>query len=91
MEQDGALFGVRRFDFSAIDLLYDKPMSREDFQVISSPCISVCLLDEAGVCQGCFRSNDEIANWTRYTEQQRREIMDQLGQRADEYGSCRAG
>ena len=25
-----------------------------------SPCISICVLDEQGICQGCFRSADEV-------------------------------
>jgi predicted Fe-S protein YdhL (DUF1289 family) len=29
----------------------------------SSPCIGVCALDEARVCQGCGRTVEEIAAW----------------------------
>ncbi len=35
----------------------------------ASPCISVCLMDElldsapGGLCAGCLRTLDEIANW----------------------------
>lgn len=28
-----------------------------------SPCISVCLLDEADICVGCYRSAQEITDW----------------------------
>lgn len=31
-----------------------------------SPCISICKLDpDNGWCQGCFRTLDEIAAWSR--------------------------
>jgi predicted Fe-S protein YdhL (DUF1289 family) len=29
-----------------------------------SPCINVCVLDEADICRGCFRSRAEIALWS---------------------------
>ena len=32
-----------------------------------SPCVSICTLDERGVCRGCFRTLAEIADWTRMT------------------------
>ena len=32
---------------------------------IPSPCISVCRMsDRSGLCQGCFRTGDEIAGWS---------------------------
>jgi uncharacterized protein len=33
----------------------------------SSPCLSICSLDDRGVCRGCFRTLAEIAEWTRMT------------------------
>ena len=41
-----------------------------------SPCISVCLLDEQDICQGCFRSADEITDWLMASAQQKREILE---------------
>lgn len=38
--------------------------------------MSVCLLDESsGLCVGCGRSGDEIAEWASLTPDQRRAIM----------------
>ncbi len=35
-----------------------------DLQDVSSPCMSVCQMDEAsGLCVGCLRTLDEIAQW----------------------------
>ena len=32
---------------------------------VPSPCISVCRMsDRSGLCQGCFRTRDEIAGWS---------------------------
>lgn len=41
---------------------------------VASPCISVCVLHEAqGICIGCFRTLDEIAQWS---------VLDAAGKRA---------
>ncbi|MGD9603358.1 MAG: DUF1289 domain-containing protein [Gammaproteobacteria bacterium] len=45
----------------------------------SSPCVSICRIDRAsGLCEGCRRSLPEIAEWLRYTEERRRQIMREL-------------
>ena len=28
-----------------------------------SPCISICSLDQKDVCEGCFRTSNEIVDW----------------------------
>jgi len=48
-----------------------------------SPCISVCVLDEHDICQGCFRSADEITDWLMATPQQKRQILERSVQRRD--------
>jgi predicted Fe-S protein YdhL (DUF1289 family) len=30
-----------------------------------SPCISVCSIGPRGVCRGCYRTLEEIADWIR--------------------------
>ena len=33
-----------------------------------SPCIGVCKINQqTELCVGCYRSREEIANWTHYT------------------------
>ena len=39
---------------------------------IKSPCIHVCTLDENKVCMGCYRSAEEVRNWFRYTDEEKR-------------------
>ena len=31
---------------------------------VASPCINVCRMSSVGVCEGCFRTLDEIACWS---------------------------
>jgi len=51
---------------------------------IASPCVMVCTVDGAsGLCFGCYRSLQEIANWSRLTDQERATIMAQLDARQD--------
>jgi predicted Fe-S protein YdhL (DUF1289 family) len=42
---------------------------------IQSPCISICALDGDDICAGCFRSGNEIREWGRYNNTQRREVL----------------
>ncbi len=51
-----------------------------------SPCISVCYLDEHEVCQGCFRSADEIANWLMVGAQEKRAILSRAQERREAAG-----
>lgn len=48
---------------------------------IASPCIKVCVLDAQQVCVGCGRTLDEIAQWSRMTEEQRAQVVDRARQR----------
>lgn len=53
-----------------------------DDQVVLSPCISVCDMDErTGYCKGCFRTLEEIERWTLYTNDEKREVRARLGPR----------
>jgi predicted Fe-S protein YdhL (DUF1289 family) len=44
-----------------------------------SPCIGVCQL-ENDVCMGCGRSLSEVANWHRFSEEQKQAVLDKLNQ-----------
>jgi predicted Fe-S protein YdhL (DUF1289 family) len=43
---------------------------------VGSPCVSVCLLDEADVCTGCFRTADEITDWNELDDDARRSVIE---------------
>ena len=50
---------------------------------VPSPCISVCRMDAAsGLCEGCYRTLDEIARWGSASEEERFAIWNELLQRA---------
>ena len=49
---------------------------------MESPCILVCSIDpKTGYCFGCGRTRDEIAGWTLYSPEKRREVMADLEER----------
>ena len=40
-----------------------------------SPCISVCRMsDQSGLCEGCFRTLDEITGWGHRDPEAKRDI-----------------
>ena len=41
----------------------------------ASPCINICQLDAQGLCVGCRRTLEEIAEWSGASEARRREIL----------------
>ena len=51
---------------------------------IGSPCISVCVLDEQDICQGCFRSATEITDWFMASEEEKLAIIHRAVERRDE-------
>ncbi len=43
---------------------------------IKSPCVSKCKLNaNTNTCEGCFRTSDEISNWTRYSVKQKETVL----------------
>jgi predicted Fe-S protein YdhL (DUF1289 family) len=43
---------------------------------LETPCIDICEIDaNSGLCAGCGRSLDEIANWAAMSPEKRRAIM----------------
>ena len=49
---------------------------------VPSPCISVCRLDAVTeCCEGCFRTLDEIAAWSRLHDEAKREVWRLIEQR----------
>lgn len=51
--------------------------------VVRSPCISVCALDEADVCIGCQRTGDEISRWGCMTDEERRSVLRKVEEREE--------
>lgn len=50
-------------------------------EVIPSPCISVCLLDNNDMCVGCYRTAEEIGQWMNGDNAIKQEILQKARQR----------
>ena len=47
-----------------------------------SPCISICKLNQStGYCDGCFRTEDEIALWPSMSDEDKLNMLNILRQR----------
>lgn len=47
-----------------------------------SPCIDVCEIDDdSGLCRGCLRTLNEIAQWPTYSKTERRAVLECLANR----------
>jgi len=67
----------------------DEVWKRDEVQ---SPCINICVVHpEARLCTGCLRSIDEITQWSRMSDAERRAVLDALPDRADLLKKRRGG
>jgi hypothetical protein len=49
---------------------------------VPSPCIKVCqIAPETGLCRGCLRTLDEIARWSRASEDDKRAVWAEIRRR----------
>jgi hypothetical protein len=56
--------------------------SEQERRRVESPCIGVCVIDEAtGLCDGCLRTLEEIAIWGSASAAQRREVLARIDAR----------
>ena len=54
---------------------FHTPMTRpERSQPIVSPCQNVCKI-ENNICIGCHRTLEQISNWTKMSDEERKKIM----------------
>ena len=55
---------------------------------VPSPCISVCRMDpQSGLCAGCLRSIEEIAQWGNAGDDLKRAILRRIEQRREKGAS----
>jgi predicted Fe-S protein YdhL (DUF1289 family) len=51
----------------------------------TTPCIAVCQIDpKSGFCFGCYRTLKEIAQWGRFSEEEREALLPELDRRKAE-------
>jgi predicted Fe-S protein YdhL (DUF1289 family) len=53
---------------------YQKLFLQENTPI--SPCIDICKLNENNICEGCFRSIEEIKNWGSYSLTKKLDILE---------------
>jgi predicted Fe-S protein YdhL (DUF1289 family) len=54
----------------------------DDDKLPSSPCISVCRMSEnTGLCEGCFRTIEEITGWGHRSGEEKRAVWRMITQR----------
>ncbi len=54
-----------------------------------SPCVSICVLDEMDICEGCYRSAAEITDWFMASVEEKRRIIELARQRREAATSIR--
>jgi predicted Fe-S protein YdhL (DUF1289 family) len=49
---------------------------------LPSPCVSVCEMDNGtGLCKGCFRTLEEIAGWSGFSDERRLQVIADIRER----------
>ena len=57
-------------------------MSENMQDEVKSPCIGVCAVDEeSGLCQGCYRTIDEIKGWWDMSQDEQKKLLVLLEER----------
>jgi uncharacterized protein len=52
---------------------------------VPSPCNSVCRMSpRTGLCEGCLRTIDEIASWSRMSDDEKRAVWERIDRRRNE-------
>ncbi len=52
---------------------------------VQSPCIGICRINaRSGLCEGCFRTVEEISSWTRMRDEERGQVIWLVEQRQAE-------
>jgi len=53
---------------------------------VQSPCVENCVLNEKKICQGCFRSLAEIAQWQQMDDRMRLDVLLKAKKRKEAHG-----
>lgn len=52
------------------------------FEEVPSPCAAVCRMNEgSGLCEGCWRTLEEITQWAHADEDEKRAILARTDER----------
>ena len=53
---------------------------------VKSPCVEICVLNEQDVCVGCYRTANEITEWTVLDNERKAEVVALAAERRREDG-----
>ena len=46
---------------------------------METPCVNICRINpRTGYCEGCNRTEYEINNWTKFSADERAQVMEEL-------------
>ena len=49
--------------------------------IVHSPCVNICVLDEGDICIGCMRSGREISDWGRLDNAGKKAVLKNVAAR----------
>ena len=79
----------RKDGFVKDELAKDEVWMRDE---VESPCVKLCVVHpEERLCVGCYRTIEEISNWSRMTSAARAVVMADLAERAPRLIKRRGG
>lgn len=58
---------------------------------VKSPCMKVCQHDSKGVCFGCRRTKEEVGNWSKYSNEEKKDIISNTRERRNVPGESPRG
>jgi len=58
---------------------------------VASPCIKICHRDSQDVCFGCRRTGEEIGKWSKFSDDEKREVIEKTFRRSNVPGEAPPG
>ncbi|MAZ93693.1 MAG: DUF1289 domain-containing protein [Lentimicrobiaceae bacterium] len=58
---------------------------------IPSPCMRICYRDSNDICFGCRRNSEEIGNWSKYSNEEKLEVIENTHKRLNVSGETPPG
>ena len=60
----------------------DSSMANNLQQEVKSPCIGICAINDMnGLCQGCYRTIDEIKGWWDMSQADQQNLLSTIAER----------
>ncbi len=54
---------------------------KSEMEIIESPCLGQCGLNEENICPSCYRSLEEITSWITVDNDTRRQYLENIAKR----------